>query len=76
MNLNFCIQKKEIIKRLLKYIIIGLAVAFATDKIPKNKIDDQDIIMIAITASCVFAIIDMYAPTIDTNTIINIEENN
>ena len=54
----------EVIKRIIKYSLEGLAVAVAARYIPKENIEVQEIIMIAITSACVFAILDMYAPSV------------
>ena len=64
MKHNFDQRKQEVLRRALKYIIIGLVVGLAAMNIPKQKIDSNEVVMIGITASCVFAIIAMYAPTI------------
>ena len=55
---------QEIIKRALKYLIEGLAVALAAYYIPKKKMDIQEIGMIAVTAAATFALLDMFAPSI------------
>merc|ERR1711871_839702 len=61
-NLQF--DFAEVLKRSLKYSLEGLAVAVAARYIPKETIEVKEIIMIAITAACVFAILDMYAPSV------------
>ena len=58
------VDYSEVIKRIIKYSLEGLAVAVAARYIPKENIEVQEIIMIAITAACVFAILDMYAPSV------------
>ena len=54
----------EILKRSIKYLLEGSAVAIAARYIPSHKIDVKEISMIAFTAACVFAILDLYAPSI------------
>ena len=54
----------EIIKRAIKYLLEGAAVAIAAGYIPSEKMELDEISMIAFTAACVFAILDMYAPSI------------
>ncbi len=63
---NFTFDMGEVIKRAMKYTLEGLAVAVAARYIPKENIEVQEIIMIAITAACVFAILDMYAPSVSS----------
>jgi len=60
-NLNF----KEILKKAIKYLVEGLAVAFvAYYFIGKGKLNIQDIVLLGITAAFVFAILDTFSPTI------------
>ena len=55
---------QEMIKRIIRYLIEGGAVALAAYYIPQKKMDLKEIAMIAITAAAVFAVLDMYAPSI------------
>ena len=61
---KFELEISEIIKRAIKYLLEGAAVALAARYIPSEKIDLKEIAMIAFTAASVFAILDMYAPSI------------
>ena len=56
----------EIIKRILKYLIEGTAVALAAYYVPqgKQRLSVDSICIIAITAAATFAILDMYTPDI------------
>ena len=56
----------EIIKRILKYLIEGTAVALAAYYVPqgKEKLSLDSICIIGITAAATFAILDMYTPDI------------
>ena len=53
-----------IFTRAVKYLVEGGAVALAAYFIPRRKMDLQEIAMIAVTAAAVFAILDLYAPSI------------
>ena len=55
---------QEILKRAVKYLIEGAAVAVAAFYIPKNKMKIEEVVMIAITAAATFALLDMYAPSV------------
>ena len=56
----------EVVRRALKYLIQGITVAMATYYIPQGKqLDLTEILMIAITASATFAILDMYVPSVN-----------
>ena len=61
---KFELDLSEIIKRAIKYLLEGAAVAIAARYIPAEKIDLKEIAMIAFTAACMFAILDMYAPSV------------
>ena len=54
----------EILKRLVKYALEGLAVALAAKYIPNQKLEIKEIVMLGLTAACVFAILDIFAPTV------------
>ena len=51
-------------QRLIKYILMSLIIIIAMRYIPDNKIQQKEIIMIGITSSIVFAILDMISPSI------------
>ncbi len=55
---------QEVVKRAVKYLVEGGAVAVAAYYIPKKKMNVEEILMIAITAAATFALLDMYAPSI------------
>lgn len=51
-------------KNLIKYLLIGLIVGLASRYIPSQTIQNEEVIMIGSVAAIVFALLDMYAPTI------------
>lgn len=53
-----------ILTRLIKYLIEGGAVALAAYFIPRRPMELPDIAKLAVTAAAVFAILDLFAPTI------------
>ena len=74
MNHRFEYNIIEIFKRTFKYLIITLSVAFASNNIPKQKLDQKEIMLISIIAGCVFAIIDMFATSVSNKTYVTISE--
>lgn len=58
---------REVTKRALKYILEGLAVGAVAHYILR-KTDLKDAFMIGLTAAFVFAILDLFAPTVGTGT--------
>jgi hypothetical protein len=57
-NMDF----QEIIKRTIKYLIEGLAVAIVAMLIPKKPLNVEEIIILALTASASFSILDYFIP--------------
>lgn len=58
------IDFKEIIVRIVKYVVEGAAVAIAAYFVSRGKLPGQEIGMIALTAAAVFAILDLYSPAV------------
>ena len=63
-DLQSAFDLQEVVKRAVKYLIEGGAVAVAAYFIPKKQMNVEEIVMIAITAAATFALLDMYAPSI------------
>lgn len=57
----------EVFKRALKYLIEGLGVAVAASIIPGKKLTGQEILMLAVTASAIFATLDTLSPAISSS---------
>lgn len=55
---------QEVLKRAFKYFVEGAAVAFAAYYIPQKNLKIEEVLMIAFTAAAIFAVLDMYAPSI------------
>ena len=55
----------ELARRAMKYLIEGLMVAFAAYAIPnwKRQLKLDEIIMLAVTATATFSILDTYVPS-------------
>jgi len=54
----------EVIRRAIKYLVEGLAVAAAAFYIPRRKMNLQEIVMIAVTAAASLAVLDLLAPSV------------
>jgi hypothetical protein len=55
---------QEVIRRAIKYLVEGLAVAAAAFYIPRKKMNLQEIAMIAVTAAAALSVLDLLAPSI------------
>ena len=58
------IDPQEVLRRAIKYMIEGFAVALAAFYIPRKTMNAREITTIAITAAATFAILDILAPKI------------
>lgn len=56
----------NVLRRTIKYLIEGLAVAIAAYFIPRKMMRVEEIVIIAITAAATFAVLDVLAPSIAT----------
>lgn len=61
---NISVDGKEIIIRIIKYILEGAMVALAAYLIPKKKPDPEEILTVALVAAATFSLLDMFAPSI------------
>lgn len=61
---NFAVDGKEIIVRIIKYVLEGSMVAIAAYMIPVKKPSLEEVLTIALVAAATFALLDMFAPSI------------
>lgn len=54
----------DFVQVIMKYLILGGSVALVVSILPKSKMNSQEVIGLALTASVVFLILDTYAPSI------------
>ena len=57
------IDFREVLKKVIKYIVEGLMVASACFAIPKKSLDIEEIAILAVVAAATFSILDTYIPT-------------
>lgn len=58
------VDVQELVNRMVKYLIEGLAVSLAAGLLPSKSLKGPEIMMIALTASAVFAVLDMWSPAV------------
>lgn len=61
---NFAVDGKEILVRIIKYVLEGSMVAIAVWMIPTKKPYLEETLTIALVAAATFALLDMFAPSI------------
>lgn len=59
---NFSIDGKEIVVRIIKYILEGAMVGIAAALIPQQKIKLDEVMTIALVAAATFSILDLASP--------------
>lgn len=57
----------DLVTRLVKYLLEGLAVAIAAFVLPGKGLRWSEVGMIALVASATFAILDIYAPSVGSS---------
>ena len=62
--MDYGIDLMEVLRRAAKYLVEGGAVALAAYIVPKSKLQLGEIVMLAVTAAAMFAILDLYSPSI------------
>ena len=62
--MNGLINVGELVKRIIKYLVMGLMLAIASYAIPKRSLNIEEIVLIALTAAATFSILDTYLPSI------------
>lgn len=64
MSGDFSIDGKEIIVRIIKYVLEGSMVAIAVALIPSKKPSLEEVLTIALIAAATFSLLDMFSPSI------------
>lgn len=63
MSLGEYLDVSEFLKRVVKYLVEGLLVAFAAYAIPKRSLALDEITLIALVSAATFSILDTYLPS-------------
>ena len=66
-SLGLNLDANDVIRRTIKYLVEGLAVAVAAFYIPRKKMNLEEIAMIAVTAAATLAILDLLAPQVGSS---------
>jgi|TARA_Y100000816_G_C25746755_1_gene392815 ABC-type Co2+ transport system permease subunit len=61
------VDMNELLKRAIKYLIEGLAVAICAMLIPKKALNVEEIIILALTAAATFSILDVFIPSMGSS---------
>jgi ABC-type Co2+ transport system permease subunit len=58
---------KELLSRIIKYIVEGLIVAIAAYFIPGKKLSIEEILTIGVIAAATFSVLDLFSPSIGSS---------
>ena len=64
MDRSFEFDFEEAFKRLVRYLLEGFSVGIAVQIISQKKVNLQEVILVAITASSCLALLDSFSPTV------------
>lgn len=57
----------EFIKRIVKYLVLGLIVAVISYVIPKKSLNIEEISILALSAAATFSILDVFLPSVSAS---------
>ena len=58
----------ELFKRAIKYIVEGIVVAIAAYVIPKQRLNVEEVVVVALVAASTFAVLDTFSPSMGATT--------
>jgi hypothetical protein len=61
---SLSLDTRTLCKMVVKYITLGLVIAIVCLILPKQKLDLEAVISLALVAAATFAILDLFAPTL------------
>ena len=64
---NWSVDGKEILVRLIKYLLEGIVVGVAVFLIPSKKPSLEEMLTIALIAAAVFSLLDLFSPSISSS---------
>ena len=62
--MDISLDTRTLCKMVVKYITLGLVIAIVSLVLPKQKLDLEAVIALALVAAATFAILDLFAPTL------------
>ena len=63
------IDISELIKRVIKYLVMGLMVSSCAYAIPKRSLNIEEIGMLALSAAATYSILDTYLPAMGVTAV-------
>jgi len=53
----------ELVKRIIKYLVLGLVISVVAIVIPKKSLNLEEVIILALSAAATFSILDVFVPS-------------
>lgn len=53
----------ELVKRIIKYLVLGLVIAVVSIVIPKKSLNLEEVVILALSAAATFSILDVFVPS-------------
>jgi len=54
----------ELVKRIVKYLVLGIVISLVAVVIPKKSLNLEEVIILALSAAATFSILDVFVPSI------------
>ena len=61
--MNGLIDMSELVKRIIKYLVLGIFVAIVAIVIPKKSLPVEEVLVLALSAAATFSILDVFIPS-------------
>jgi ABC-type Co2+ transport system permease subunit len=66
--MNGMVDFTELVKRIIKYLVLGLVISVVAIVIPKKSLNLEEVIILALSAAATFSILDVFVPSISEAT--------
>ena len=66
--MNGMVDFTELVKRIIKYLVLGLVISVVAIVIPKKSLNLEEVIILALSAAATFSILDVFVPSISEST--------
>lgn len=62
--MNGMVDFTELVKRIIKYLVLGLVISVVAIVIPKKSLNLEEVVILALSAAATFSILDVFVPSI------------
>lgn len=65
--MNGMVDFTELVKRIIKYLVLGLVISVVAIVIPKKTLNLEEVVILALSAAATFSILDVFVPSMGEN---------